>query len=127
MKLLRRSSAPAAGKAAEDRACKHLRAGGLKLLTRNYRCRGGEIDLVMRDGPEIVFVEVRFRGGGRFGSAAETIDRRKRLRVIGAARHYLQSHPDSRNRPCRFDVVAIDGAGGAADLDWIRDAFQAEY
>ncbi len=106
------------GTAAEQRAAEHLAATGLRLVERNYRCRGGEIDLVMRDGAQLVFVEVRYRSGGSFGSAAESVDARKQGRLIVAAEHYLQRH---RIRPpCRFDVVGITGDGR---IEWLRDAF----
>lgn len=107
------------GSAAEDRALAHLRARGLSLVERNYHCRGGEIDLVMRDGEHLVFVEVRFRRRGRFGAAAETVDFRKQRKLATAASHYLMSR--GADRPCRFDVVSLDDRGG---LDWLRDAFQ---
>ena len=109
----------AAGRDAEDRACAHLRKHGLRLVERNFRCRGGEIDLIMRDGPTLVFVEVRFRRSDRFGGSAETVDVHKQARLIGAAQLYLQRKRITA--PCRFDVVAITGS----DLQWVRDAFEA--
>lgn len=107
-----------AGRDAEDRACAYLSERGLQLLQRNYRCRSGEIDLIMRDGATLVFVEVRFRADSRFGHGADTVDRRKQLRLIGAAQTYLQHTRDGS--PCRFDVVAITGH----QLQWLADAFQ---
>ena len=109
----------AAGRDAEDRACTHLRKRGLLELERNFRCRSGEIDLIMRDGPTLVFVEVRFRRSGRFGGSAETVDVRKQARLINAAQTYLQRKRITA--ACRFDVVAITGS----DLQWIRNAFEA--
>jgi putative endonuclease len=106
------------GRAAEQQAAAHLGRAGLQLLTRNYRCRGGEIDLVMRDGAALVFVEVRYRSRTGFGTAAESVDARKRRRLIRAAEHYLQAH--RARGPCRFDVVGIDAAGR---IEWLRDAF----
>jgi len=111
---------PRRGELAEQRAAEHLRGAGLRLLERNYRCRQGEIDLIMRDGDTVVFVEVRERRNGRFGSGADSIDFRKRQRLISAAQHYLQRQP--RVPPCRFDVVSIDGND---DLTWITGAFDA--
>lgn len=96
----------------------HLLRGGLTLVARNHRCRYGEIDLVMRDGDSLVFVEVRYRRSSRYGSAADTVDRRKQQRLIKAAGHYLQHNPTTR--PCRFDVVAISGDD---QIQWIRNAF----
>lgn len=115
------------GKAGEDLALRHLKRQGLRLVERNYRSPWGEVDLVMRDGPVLVFVEVRRRGSAgigrsRFASAAETVGPTKQRRLIKTAQHYLQRHPDA---PARFDVVAITDGTSAAELIWIRDAFQS--
>ena len=116
-----------AGRRGEDLACRHLESQGLRLLQRNYRCRTGEIDLVMLDGGTLVLVEVRSRSTSEHGSAAATIGARKQRRLIRAAQHLLLSRPDFRRLPARFDVVAIDpGPAGATEpvLTWIRDAFR---
>lgn len=105
----------------ERLARSYLERRGLSLLARNYRCRRGEIDLVMRECDTLVFVEVRFRASNRFGTPAETVDLRKQRRLAAAAAHYLQHHPSPL--PCRFDVLAVSGGDR---IDWIRDAFQAE-
>ena len=110
----------AAGRAAEDAALERLRRRGLRLIERNYRARCGEIDQVMQDGDTMVFVEVRYRGGASHGSAAETVDRRKRARLIAAAQSYLQRN--RWRRACRFDVVALQGER----LEWLRDAFRCD-
>ena len=81
--------------------------------------RGGEIDLIFRDGKVLVFVEVRQRSRSDFGGAAASITARKRQRLILAARHYLLKHPDT---DCRFDCVLIDGN----KLEWLRNAFSAD-
>ena len=111
------------GDAAEDRALAHLRRAGLQLLARNYRTPGrggGEIDLVMRDGPTLVFVEVRRRASGDFGGALASIGAAKRRRIVFAARHYLlRLH--AAPPPCRFDVVAVEGQ----QVRWVRAAFDA--
>ena len=107
---------------AEDLALRHLCARGLALEARNYRCHRGEIDLVMRDGEVLVFVEVRYRAADRYGGAAETVDHRKRGRIAATAAHYLQYHPRRGGCPCRFDVVSVNGEAPA--IDWIADAFQ---
>ena len=99
------------GKEAEDRACRYLLAQGLQLLQRNYHSRRGEIDLVLQDKDSLVFVEVRYRNDPRFGSALESVNQRK------------QSHPDSSQQPCRFDVISIMGPGGL--IEWIPNAFSA--
>lgn len=109
------------GNAAEDKALDFLRLQGLGLIKRNYRCQRGEIDLIMQEGPTLVFVEVRKRTSTRFGSALESVDRHKQARVLYSAQHYLQRHPDLRNKACRFDVVAIEGEAGK--IQWIKNAF----
>lgn len=110
------------GAEAEDRALRHLQSRGLKLLERNYRCRGGELDLVMREGETLVVVEVRSRSNPGYGSAAESVDGRKQRRILLATQLYLVAHPEHADRALRFDVVAFDGAG---KLDWITAAFDA--
>jgi len=106
------------GSAAEEQAAQHLARHGLKILTRNYRCRGGEIDLVCRDGATLVFVEVRLRTSRNFGGAAASITPAKQRRIALAARHYLAGRPLPA---CRFDAVLLDGA----NIDWIKNAFDA--
>jgi len=110
------------GGEAEDRALRLLQSRGLKLLQRNYRCRGGELDLVMRDGDTLAVIEVRSRSNPGFGSAAESVDARKQQRIVLATQMYLASHPEHGHRPVRFDVVAFDGDGRP---DWITAAFDA--
>lgn len=110
------------GKQYEDLACVHLRKQGLRLLTRNYHCRRGEIDLVMRDKESLVFVEVRYRRQARYGSASESVNWHKQQRLIAAAEHYLLN--ETKNRPAaRFDVVAISGNESDLKLEWIHNAF----
>lgn len=111
------------GLAAEEQACRYLEMRGLELVERNYHCRGGEIDLVMRDGDCLVFVEVRLRRSSRYGSGAESVDQRKQQKLIHAARHYLQvRHPG--DSPARFDVVALSGRGKQPEIQWIPNAFE---
>ena len=107
----------ALGREAEARAEAILLAHGLTLVQRNYRCRGGEIDLVMRDGDALVFVEVRYRRGNSHGGALASVDSHKQRRLIIAARHYLMTSRWAG--PCRFDVVGI---GNAGHEQWVRDA-----
>ncbi len=116
----------ALGAAAEDAACSTLTARGLRLLARNVRFRFGELDLVMQEGDTLVFVEVRRRKACGFGDGAASVDRRKRRRIILAARAWLQRRRGAPALPCRFDVVAVSGLDGALDVDWIRDAFSVE-
>ena len=114
----------ARGRAAEDAALEFLARGGLRLITRNYRCRLGEIDLVMIHGPVLVFVEVRQRSRRRHGSPEESIGPRKQARLAAAARHFLATHPGMAERPMRFDVVAISPTHADNDIRWIRAAFE---
>jgi putative endonuclease len=116
-----RSRTTTVGGDKERLACGYLEDRGLRLLVRNYRCRRGEIDLVMREASTLVFVEVRFRASTRFGTPAETVDIYKQKRLAAAAAHYLQKNPT--NLPCRFDVIALSGTDR---IDWIRDAFNVE-
>ena len=116
----------ARGDAAEAAALAMLQAHGLQLLARNAASRGGELDLVMRDGATIVFVEVRYRATRRFGGGAASVDAGKRRRLVHAARAFLAGHPQMADAPCRFDVVDADGDPDAPSLSWLRAAFDAE-
>jgi putative endonuclease len=120
-------STTAIGRRAEELACRHLESQGLRLLERNYRCRAGEIDLVMLDGDTLVLVEVRSRSTATHGDAASTVGARKQQRFTRAARHLLLTHPGYRRHAARFDVIAIDPgpAGEPPRMTWIRDAFRA--
>lgn len=115
------TAAPTPGEQAETLAEQFLIEKGLKPIERNFRCRGGEIDLIMKDGSGLVFVEVRLRTHKAFAGAAESIAARKQQRVILAAQHYLAAL--GTTPPCRFDVIAMD-ALDIARIEWIRDAFQ---
>ena len=116
------------GRRAEAQALAHLEAHGLKLLERNFRCRGGEIDLVMLEEQTLVLVEVRSRASAAFGGAAASVDAHKQRRLILAAKRLLLTRPAYRRLAARFDVVAFDAesaaAGSPARIDWIRDAFR---
>ena len=115
----------ARGDAAEAAALAMLQAHGLSLLARNAASRGGELDLVMRDGATVVFVEVRYRATRRFGGGAASVDAGKRRRLVHAARAFLAGHPQMADAPCRFDVVDADGDPDAPTLTWLRAAFDA--
>lgn len=114
-----------AGNAAEDIASAHLERAGLRILVRNYRVRGGEIDCIALDGNTLVFVEVRLRRNTRFGGAAASIDSRKQQRIIHAARCYLMRYPKQAERPCRFDCILLDNLD-TLQPEWIKNAFQAD-
>lgn len=92
-------------------------------LARNFNCRRGELDLVLREGDELVIAEVRYRGREDFGDAAASVNFAKRRRIIAATKYFLATHPEHAERPVRFDVI---GAGPGGDLDWIEAAFDAD-
>jgi putative endonuclease len=89
-------------------------------VDRNFRSRGGEIDLIMRDGRTLVFVEVRYRRDAAFGGAVASVDPRKQRKLRAAARAYIQRHPGCAREPMRFDIVGIEGDG--AEPQWLQDA-----
>ncbi|HHJ1297967.1 YraN family protein [Pseudomonas sp. P1B16] len=114
-----------AGQAAENQALEFLQGQGLRLLTRNWRCKGGELDLVMLDADTVVFVEVRYRLHASFGGALGSIDGRKQKRLVLAASLFLQKEPRWAAQPCRFDVVALQGSHHAGrPLQWLKNAFE---
>lgn len=97
----------------------------MKLLARNWRCKGGELDLVMLDADTVVFVEVRYRLHAGFGGALGSIDGRKQKRLVLAATSFLQKEPRWADHPCRFDVVALQGSQHAGrPLQWLKNAFE---
>jgi putative endonuclease len=111
------------GYAGEEFAARYLLRHGLTLLERNYRCRFGEIDLIMRDARTLVFVEVRLRRNADFGGAAASITTGKQAKLIKAAQHYL-AH-SGKDQLCRFDAVLLSGVDANAAIEWIKDAFNA--
>jgi len=115
----RRTPKQVEGDAGEELALRFLLQQGLALVERNFRCKGGEIDLVMRDGRSLVFVEVRKRAASGYGGAAASVTARKQARLIVAAQTFLQrcTMPPA----CRFDVIAIDGTA----LEWLKNAIEA--
>jgi putative endonuclease len=102
-----------------------LHRRGLSTVERNFHCRLGEVDIIMNDGPFLVFVEVKYRRHTHHGDGAESVNAAKRRRIENTAAFFLARNPRQARRPCRFDVVAIDGATGNEHFDWIKDAFQA--
>jgi putative endonuclease len=115
----------AAGAAFEQHACRELERAGLKLLARNYTTRHGELDLVMREGETVVFVEVRHRVRASHGDAAASITATKQIRLIQTAQLWLADHPQHAQRTCRFDVISYDGPVDGAQMHWLRGAFEA--
>ena len=115
----------ARGDVVEGAALAMLQSRGLQLLARNATSRGGELDLVMRDGATLVFVEVRYRATQRYGGGAASVDAGKRRRLVHAAHAFLAGHPQMANAPCRFDVVDAKGDPDTPSLTWLRAAFDA--
>ena len=112
------------GKQAEQIAHDYLQAKGLRLIQANYRCRAGELDLVMLDGQVLVIVEVRYRKTSRIAGPMQTIDSRKRHRLALATRHFLMCHDHLRDRPLRFDVIGLTGSTTKPNISWAKNAFE---
>ena len=111
------------GHEVEQLAAKYLTRHKLRVLEFNYRCKRGEIDLVMLDDDCVVFVEVRYRKSSAHGTPLETVDSRKQQKLLLAAEHYLQQH-HFEHMPCRFDVIAATSDYlGELHFDWIQNAF----
>lgn len=114
-----RTAKQVAGQVGEDAALAYLQAQGMQLIMRNFRCKTGEIDLIMQDRDSLVFVEVRKRADASYGGAAASITPAKQRRLLRAAQFYLLRY---RSPPaCRFDVVAIDGER----IAWLKSAIEA--
>jgi putative endonuclease len=112
------------GKIGEDLACRELEGRGYAILARRYRRRAGELDIIARDGPTVVFVEVKAREGREFGDAVEAVTSLKRRRMTRVALQYLVRHRLT-NCPCRFDVVSIHVENGEPVIKLYQNAFSA--
>ncbi len=124
MSLARKRAALELGRRAEEIAAAHLNARGLEILQRNFRRRLGELDLVARDGDELVIIEVRARSTTAYGGAAASIDSRKRQRMVKATLLLLQRHKDLARMRVRFDAVLVSNVNAAEPtIQWIRHAF----
>lgn len=122
-----RTPAQLQGERIERLALSRLLDAGLRLVARNFRCRVGEIDLVMLDGDCLVFVEVRYRRRNRFATARESVGAHKRRKLAKAALFFLARHPAFDDHPVRFDVVACDAtAPDQYRLQWLKDAFRPD-
>ena len=108
------------GDHAEQLAAAFLQKQGLKLLEQNYRCRFGEIDLILLDKKTLVFAEVRLRTNQNFGGAASSITAQKQTRIVHTAQHYLSMQHNMP--PCRFDVVLLNELTNM-HIEWIQNAF----
>jgi putative endonuclease len=116
----------ALGDLGEQAAADFLARRGMRIMERKFRCRGGEVDLIARDGADLVFVEVKTRRTREFGEGSEAVTAAKRRRILRAAALYLSAR-DSLSHPCRFDVVSVRfAATGAPQLEHLKDAFAAD-
>ena len=111
------------GRAAEEFAERMLTKKGFRLLEKNFNCKGGELDLVMMDKDELVFVEVRYRGGNAFVDGGESVDQHKQRKLRIAAETWLSQNESITFRGCRFDVMSVSGDESRFEADWIVDAF----
>jgi len=119
----------------EDAVLAHLQRAGLKMIARNFTCRYGEIDLIMReenrreqdqrDHDQIVFIEVRYRGDAMHGGGTVSVGAGKRAKLARAAAVYLQQNPVLAAMTCRFDVVGCSGTPVSPVFEWTRAAFDA--
>lgn len=108
------------GKRGEDLAARHLVAGGLVVVSRNWRCSAGEIDIVARDGDVLVFAEVKTRTSTAYGTPAQAITRRKASKLRELALRWLAEHPGGGGN-VRFDVVGVLlPRSGPAELEHLR-------
>lgn len=114
------------GQAAESACETYLISQGLRIVSRNYHCRWGEIDLIMQDTDELAFVEVRLRQNLRYGSGAMSVNHNKQQKIIKTALHFLNCH-SKNNVNVRFDVVSCRRSqDNTYDFEWVRDAFRAD-
>lgn len=111
------------GRRAENIARRWLIARGLKHVSSNFRCRFGELDLIMRDGSCLVIVEVRYRNSNNYGGAIASVTAPKRLRIARTTEYFLRQQPRLRHMELRFDVLAMSGASHTPTIDWRRHAF----
>ncbi|MGJ8662210.1 MAG: YraN family protein [Marinicella sp.] len=114
---------PLQGFEAEKLASLYLQKSGLKLLENNFLTKAGEIDLVMQEGSCLVFIEVKYRASDAWANAAEAVTRQKQLKIIKAAKYYLQKKHASVQVECRFDVIAIDKQTNDININWLPHAF----
>ena len=113
------------GAHAEDIASRYLVGQGLRPIARNYRCRGGEIDLIMQDRDCLAFIEVRCRRSTAFVTPGHTVDTRKQRKIVRTAAMFLSRERRFANVRVRFDVIAIEGRS-IDSVTWIRDAFRPD-
>lgn len=116
----------ATGNHGEKLALDYLVKQGLIRIEQNVSSRYGEIDIIMRDGDEWVFIEVRLRQSQTFGGGLESVTRSKQQKLINTAENYIQKHDKTHFDSCRFDIIEISGKLGQPYINWIKDAFWAD-
>ena len=114
------------GQIAEQEACTFLKKNGLKFIASNYQCRYGEIDLIMQENKDIIFIEVRNRNRIDYGNAVQTISPQKQKKIIKTALSFLQAQSWLNKVNCRFDVIGIKYVAETLEIDWIKNAFSTE-
>lgn len=107
----------------EQLVSRYLQKKAFQLIGSNFRCKVGELDLIMKDQEYLVFIEVRYRAQEDYGSGLESIHYYKQRRIIKAAQLYLQCHAWAQNLPCRLDVVSVSGPLEAPKIHWVPNAF----
>lgn len=110
------------GNSAEKLALNYLQSQGLKLITRNFSCKHGEIDLIMQHNKNLVFIEVRYRKHSQYGTGADSVDYRKQQKILKSAEYFLQSNPKYNQLPCRIDVISL--GSDKANINWITNAIE---
>ncbi len=111
----------------EQQALEYLKNSGLTLIEKNFRTRLGELDLIMRDGKTLVFIEVRYRKNTQFGGPIESVSYQKQQRLLRAAHIYLSQRQQFQNLAYRFDIVGITGTGTDQRIEWIQNAFEDSF
>ena len=106
----------------EQSAARYLEDLGYVILEKNFRYRGGEIDLIAMEKDVLIFCEVKYRSGSSASAALEAVDIRKQRQIIRTAQYYLMKHPQMLQMVMRFDVIGITGTGGIAHIE---NAFEA--
>ncbi|MCF6193292.1 MAG: YraN family protein [Kangiellaceae bacterium] len=107
----------------EDFAAKQLTIEGLKIISHNYLCKMGEVDIIAKEKNDLVFIEVRYRKSEQYGGSLASVDQKKQRRISMAASHYLQKHNLTNKLACRFDVFAVTGIINHFEYQWIKAAF----
>jgi putative endonuclease len=123
MKISAKRKSLQIGHEMENLACAHLKKAKLRLLLRNYRCKMGEIDLIMQDNQYLVFLEVRYRSQANYGSSLESITPIKERKLIRTAQYYLLTHQHTTHL-ARFDIVAIDKINNTHNIYWLKNAIE---